>query len=118
MGMIMFDTFGPRPIAFEAKETTGSDGRDETSFPLIRTGKDVKELIQAHQRIFLNEWVKMGGIGFVLIHFKNRGEVYRTPIELIDRYYAEMYRGGRKSIPITEFQAGWIVDIEDYLKLL
>jgi recombination protein U len=95
-------------VAFEAKETS-----TETSFPLTKRykGKDVETILE-HQREFLKRWT---GIGFILINFSERGECYAVDVDFIDQYYMAMYKGGRKSIPIADFKAEWIVDVEDYL---
>lgn len=105
---------GGLAVCFEAKETTGKEGRPETSFPLtIRK----KEMITRHQFLFLQRWERTGGIAFVLIHFKNRDECFAVPVDWIGSWYVEMNRGGRKSIPYAEFNQEWKVNINDYLGL-
>lgn len=101
------------PVAFEAKETS-----NKTNFPLFRQsrGRDV-ELVPEHQREFLRNWEKGGGMAFVLIHFSNLETCYRVPVDFIESYYIEAYNGGRKSIPIKDFKKDWIVDVEDYLEI-
>jgi recombination protein U len=104
-------SMGGVAIAFEAKETSTT-----TNFPLVKRykGRDI-ETILLHQREFLRSW---DGIGFVLIHFKELETCYAVDVDFIESHYAEMYKGGRKSIPIADFKDEWIVDPEDYLAIL
>lgn len=89
------------PIAFEAKETLST-----TSFPLAN--------IHQHQLEYLKLWNEVGGLGFFLIHFKkiHPDKAYVTPVDLVDRYWSG---AERKSIPISDFQDDWLLDIDDYL---
>ena len=90
------------PIAFEAKETENA-----TSFPLAN--------IHQHQLEYLKLWIEVGGMGFFLIHFKKLypDKAFVTPVDLIDSYWSNPT--GRKSIPITDFNTDWLLDIDDYL---
>lgn len=91
-------------IAFDAK-MCGS----KTSIPL----NDFRE----HQVLFLKYWEETGGKAFFLVHFYklHKDQAYITPVELVDRYFTEEKR---RSIPISEFDASWLVPIDDYLNLL
>lgn len=101
------------PLAFEAKETS-----KETNFPLFRRqkGRDI-ELVQQHQRDFLANWEKGGGMAFVLINFSNLNKCYRVPVDFIESYYINTHNGGRKSIPINDFKEEWIVNVDEYLAI-
>ena len=91
------------PIAFEAKET-----ESRTSFPLVN--------IHQHQLEYLKLWIDVGGTGFFLIHFKKLypDQAFVTPVELVDKYWQNP--DGRKSIPLSDFDTAWLLDIDDYLK--
>lgn len=101
-------SMGGVAVAFEAKETS-----TKTNFPLVKQykGREV-ETVLLHQRDFLTSW---DGIGFVLIHFKELEKCYAVDVDFIDQYYINMYKGGRKSIPIADFKDEWLVDPADYL---
>ncbi|GAB6098606.1 Holliday junction resolvase RecU [Halanaerocella petrolearia] len=73
-------------IAFDAKETSV-----ETRFDLSNVKK--------HQYQYLKDWVANGGIGFLIVYFNSLGEIYYLPFELLDKYWQDMRKGGRKSIP-------------------
>lgn len=103
-----------RAVAFEAKQTTGPNMKPETSFPLLIRKK---YMVGSHQLLFLQRWEKMGGMAFVLINFRNRGQCFAVPVDFIVEKYGVMQAGGRKSIPFDEFKSEWEVPIDDYLKL-
>ena len=94
-----------RGIAFDAKET-----KIKTSFPLGN--------IKQHQMIFLDYWQRMGGLSFLLIHFKTVDDkAFMTPFDFVNEYYMAAYvkETGRKSIPYKKFDKQWLVPLEDYL---
>lgn len=110
---------GGRGVAFEAKETTGTkrpDGtrRPESSFQLFSHNK---RMISEHQIRFLDRWEKNGGLSFVLIRFRVRGDVYRVPVATVKEWYKDARRSGRKSVPVAEFKDEWKTDPKDYLNL-
>lgn len=57
-----------KAIAFDAKST-----KNTTSFPLAN--------VDEHQVRFIADWVKSGGIGFLLIEFASFGEIYLMPFD-------------------------------------
>lgn len=75
-------------IDFEAKETTS-----KTSFPL----KNIHE----HQISHLKSIIEHGGIGFLIICFKEYGEVYLVELDLVLKYHDLNLR---KSIPYEEIK--------------
>ncbi|WP_408956215.1 Holliday junction resolvase RecU [Natroniella sp. ANB-PHB2] len=79
-------TYKGHSIAFDAKETSVA-----TRFDL----SNVKD----HQYTYLTTHVSCGGIGFLIVWFKEQDEKYYLPFELLDRYWQGQFRGGRKSIP-------------------
>jgi len=95
---------GGLSIDYDAKET-----KIKTSFPLAN--------IEEHQFIYLKFKYDLGGIAFFLIHFT---EVYKdlmfiTPIPFIEKYWQDAKTGGRKSIPLLDFNKKWLTSIENYL---
>lgn len=97
-------------IDFEAKETNVA-----TSFSLNN--------IHHHQIKHLENIIKHGGIGFLIIYFKKHDEVYLTPFELVKEYW-DKKDTERKSIPYQEFvDKAYKIKISyipalDYLKIV
>ena len=83
-------------VAFDAKET-----KVETRFDL----SNVKD----HQYTFLSSWDANGGIAFLIVEFTELEEVYYLPYELLDNYWQNALKGGRKSIPYAEFKDEWLI---------
>lgn len=77
------------PICFDAKETAG------TSLPL--------QNIHQHQIDFMSDFEKQGGVSFLIVNFKKYNQYFLLPLELLNNYYSIKEKGGRKSIPYTEF---------------
>lgn len=82
--------FRGRSIAFEAKST-----RELRRF-------DLKNIAD-HQVKYLSKVDKHGGIAFVLVEFARHGSVYLLSYETLDHYWHKAQQGGRKSIPIDDF---------------
>lgn len=78
-----------RAIVFDAKETSS-----KTSFPL--------ENISEHQYELLKSWHGQGASAFLLIQFTKHQEVYLLPFKLLEVYWENAKKGGRKSIPYME----------------
>ncbi len=78
-------------IDFEAKET-----ESKTSFPLKN--------IHVHQIIHLRAVEKQRGIAFFIIRFAKLDRYYVAPFPMIDRAWNEMDEGGKKSIPLKNFE--------------
>ncbi|MBM7624765.1 Holliday junction resolvase RecU [Sporohalobacter salinus] len=81
--------FQGKGIAFDAKQTSV-----DTRFDL----SNVKD----HQYLFLSSWVASGGIGFLVVYFSSLDEFYYLPYDLLDEYWQNKLKGGRKSIPYEE----------------
>lgn len=75
-----------RAIAFDAKETSS-----KTSFPL--------DNISEHQYELLKSWHQKGAQSFLLVSFTKLDEVYLLPFKLLEVYWEDARKGGRKSIP-------------------
>ena len=90
-------------IAFDAKET-----ENKTSFPLKN--------IHQHQLTFLEYFEEVGGTAFVLIHFKkiHPDKAFVTPLDFVKKYWYD--DDSRRSLPYSEFDQKWLIDIDDYLK--
>ena len=76
-------------IDFEAKEN-----HNKTSFPLHN--------IHPHQVTHLNNIIKHGGIGFLIVCWNVFNEYYLVPMEVVNKYWLNQAEG-RKSIPYKEF---------------
>ena len=79
-----------RYIDFDAKETN-----TKTSMPLAN--------IHPHQIDHLKKVVKNGGIGFLIVHFKQYGRYFLLPSDVLFRCWDESISGGRKSISYQTF---------------
>ncbi|WP_342512280.1 Holliday junction resolvase RecU [Sporosarcina sp. FSL K6-1522] len=75
-----------RAIAFDAKETS-----NKTSFPL--------DNISEHQYEMLKSWHQKGAQAFLLVSFTKLDEIYLLPFKLLETYWEDAKKGGRKSIP-------------------
>lgn len=75
-----------RALIFDAKETT-----IRTSFPL--------DNISEHQYELLKSWHQKGAQSFLLVSFTKLDEVYLLPFKLLELYWEDARKGGRKSIP-------------------
>lgn len=79
-----------RAIVFDAKETA-----NRTSFPLNN--------ISEHQYQLLKSWHQKGARSFLLVLFSKLDEVYLLPFALLETYWEDALKGGRKSIPHSAF---------------
>jgi len=100
---------GRAPVAFDAKQC-----HDQKRFPLSN--------IEPHQIEFLKNWQAQGGTSFLLIEMTTKYKIYRLELDELMRFWNDALSGGRKSIPISEFdgfnvvcQCGGVV--LDYLEL-
>lgn len=82
--------YAGKAIAFEAK----------TILNLQRF--DLKR-IQPHQLEHLQRTEEQGGVAFFLIEFQSTRTTYYAPLSMINKYVADMERGGRKSISLDDF---------------
>lgn len=78
-----------RMIAFDAKET------GKKNLPLDK--------IRQHQYDFLKDNHLLGGISFLIVSFTDVGEVFYLPFTTLDEYWILRDRGGKKSIPYSDF---------------
>lgn len=77
-------------IDFDCKETNSA-----TSIPLAN--------VHDHQVQHLKNITDAGGIGFLIIYFKQHDEHYLLPFDVLYEYYLNSLKGGRKSIPYSTF---------------
>jgi len=82
-------------MCFDAKETK------QQSLPLRN--------IHPHQITFMESFRKQQGVGFLLVHFHVKGEIFLLPSEDLARFHERAEKGGRKSIPYEEFDPALIV---------
>jgi len=78
-------------IDFEAKET-----KNKTSFPLTN--------IHAHQIDHMTMVSQQKGITFLLVRFSTSNRYFLLPFGPLKNAWDGMCKGGRKSIPLTEFE--------------
>ncbi|MEG2786422.1 MAG: Holliday junction resolvase RecU [Romboutsia sp.] len=83
-------------LGMEAKET-----KNKTNFPF----SNIKET----QIDFLTEWVKLGGLGYYIIKFKEHEQVFLVPSEIMHDCIKNI---GRKSAPYQ-----WFLDNESVIEL-
>ncbi|WP_096435931.1 Holliday junction resolvase RecU [Alteribacter populi] len=77
-------------VAFEAKSVSGKRF-------------DLKN-IHDHQLEYLERAQKHGAISFLLVEFRDVNTVYYISLSFIKKYLREAHRGGRKSIPLSDFE--------------
>ncbi|WP_352399575.1 Holliday junction resolvase RecU [Anaerotignum sp.] len=77
------------PICFDAKETA------HKNLPL--------QNIHQHQIEFMADFRTQRGLAFLLVHFTSFDEYYLLPFEILEAFWLEGEKGGRKSIPKNAF---------------
>jgi recombination protein U len=77
------------PICFDAKETS------RAILPI--------QNIHEHQIEFMDKFSDQKGLSFLIVNFKNFGECFCLPFEILKRYWNDAKRGARKSIPLAAF---------------
>lgn len=77
-------------VDFEAKECNSA-----TSFVLKN--------VHPHQVLHLENIIKHGGIGFLIIYFKKHNEVYLVPFDFFNQYWLNK-ETSRKSIPYQDIK--------------
>lgn len=82
--------YNGRAITFEAKSVSGKRF-------------DLKN-IHDHQLQYLKDAEKHGAVAFLLIEFRDIKKIFFTPLSMIRLAIKRAKDGGRKSIPIDEFQ--------------
>lgn len=78
-------------IDFEAKET-----KVKTSFPLNN--------IHEHQVQHMKQVTEQGGFAFLIVKFSSLDRYFIVSYDILERKWARMRAGGRKSITIAEFE--------------
>lgn len=97
-----------KAICFDAKET------ERPSLPLSN--------IHQHQVDYMNDFEYHGGLAFILAYFKKTQNYYLIPLSMINEYWEDMNKGGRKSIPEKdipeELKIPDAYGLPDYLKIV
>ena len=78
------------PVCFDAKEAA------QNRLPL--------QNIHEHQIEFMEDFVKQGGVSFLIVNFTSLNEFYLLPFEVLRLYWEKARSGGRKSIPYDAFE--------------
>jgi len=84
------------PICFDAKETR------QKNLPIGN--------IHHHQIEFMEDFTKQKGIAFMLVHFALVDLFFFMPFETLKAYWDLAQKGGRKSIPLEDFDAKYQVE--------
>lgn len=87
------------PIAFDAKETS------KKYLPL--------QNIHPHQIEYMLKMQEQKGISFIIVNFKAYDKFVLIPIEIINYYYQNSLKGGRKSIPYDELDEKFIITFKN-----
>ncbi len=82
-------------LCFDAKET------QVKNLPLKN--------IHGHQMEFMEAFTRQEGVSFLLVNFRETGEVFFLPFDEIKIHYDRAQSGGRKSIPYGAFDKRYIV---------
>ncbi len=80
-----------KSIQFEAKSVL-----DLARMPLDR--------IESHQYDHLVECASHGAVSFIIVYFAKYGITFVYPLERLKQSYRASEEGGRKSIPLSEFE--------------
>jgi recombination protein U len=99
---------------FEKKSTVDYIGMVQgigICFDAKETGRGYLPLqnIHAHQIEFMASFRAQKGIAFLLVNFTDRNECYFLPFEILEMYWKDAGRGGRKSIPFEAFEKEYLV---------
>ena len=86
-------------ICFDAKETK------LMNLPLRN--------IHSHQIEFMENFNRQGGVSFLLVSFSSKDEVFLLPIGDLSKHHYAQKKGGRKSIPYSEFDRNLLVKNEN-----
>ena len=94
---------------FEKSSTVDYDGVYDGR-AIMFEAKSIKELsrfdlsnLQDHQYDYLNKCHRARAIAFVLIDFTKQRKIYLLPFETLKSYVERAKNGGRKSIPLDDF---------------
>ena len=69
----------------------------------------------------MHEFNRQDGVAFLLVHMSAYGKYYFLPIEVLEEYWNNAMKGGRKSIPIEAFEEKYEIKLRgaamlDYLE--
>lgn len=92
-------------IDFDAKEN-----HNKTAFPLAN--------VSAHQVAHLKNVQRHGGIAFLLVAWNLYNEFYLLPFDVLNEYWEDSLKDGRKSIPYEAFKMKAYLIKEGYLPRL
>ena len=84
------------PICFDAKETR------QKNLPIGN--------IHRHQIEFMEDFTRQKGIAFMLVHFAVVDHFFFIPFEILKKYWDLAQKGGRKSIPLEDFDSKYQVE--------
>jgi recombination protein U len=92
-------------VCFDAKESK------QKSLPI--------QNIHQHQIEFMRDFNRQKGIAFLLVHMALYSKYWFLPLEVIEKYWDNAAKGGRKSIPMEAFEGRYEIKIKsgilDYL---
>lgn len=78
------------PVCFDAKDTA------QKSLPV--------QNIHEHQIQFMSKFQNHKGISFLLVHFSKFDTYHFLPFDVLNYYWENAQKGGRKSIPYSAFE--------------
>ena len=65
--------------------------------------------IHAHQVSFMEDFMRQGGISFLLVRFDWADEIFLLPCETLSHHYRISQKGGRKSISYESFDRDYLI---------
>ncbi len=86
------------PVCFDAKECS------KDSFPLAN--------IHQHQRKFMKDFEKQGGISFLVIYFSNRNAYYYMRLEEMEIFFQRAEAGGIKRFSCEELDPDYYIPLQ------
>lgn len=84
------------PVCFDAKETKLN------YLPLTN--------IHEHQMDFMRAFNAQDGLAFLIVRFEKYEKTFLCPYEVLEKYWEESKRGGRKSIPYSAFEERYKIE--------
>lgn len=91
-------------LAFDAKQTSAK------SLSLKN--------IHNHQIDYMRIVTEQGGLAFIIVEFTKLEKFYLLPFEIVEDYYLNQKKGGRSSIPHSEFEKFFEIKLKNETLLL
>ena len=89
------------PICFDAKECSVDTFNLQNLHP--------------HQVQYMTEFEEQGGVAFLIIFFKKRGQYYYVPYQVMMEFWNRSQHGGKKSFHVDELEEKYQITVRNEL---